>query len=226
MSLLGMLWEKELWRGIPIPAGYTLSLAGVAGAQAVQIVTYDRYEPGDIRRDQPNGPESAELDYLSYGRLAAAAQAAGDYSYSVARSGAAFVQFPWVGSAPANTDTTIYGVLGSTYAPSGNTGSVATGTEYLRFTDERRVLGDRQRHGYAFVAPLVASSPAIVGGGPSHIGNYSDVDRRSPMMFDPPLTFSGGEELNVELEVAALGAGKSMSVDATEIALIMRTMRR
>ena len=226
MSLLGMLYQKEMWRGIPIPAGYTLTLAGAAGAQATQIVTYDRYDPGDINRQQPNGPESAELDYLSYGRLSVNAQTAGDYDYTVARSGSAFVQFPWSGSAPANTDTTIYGVLGSTYAPSGNTGSIATGTEYLRFTDQRRVLGDRQRHGYAFVAPLVASSPALVGNGPSHIGNYSDADRRMPLMFSPPLMFAGGEELNVQLEVASIGAGKAMSVDATEIALIMRTVRR
>lgn len=225
-TLLGMLYDMELWRGIPIPAGYTFSLSGVAGAQAVQAITYDRYDPGDIVRDRPNGPEASELDYLSYGRQAASVQAAGDSRYTVARSGQAFPTFPWIGSAPANADTTIYGVLGSTFAPTANTGTAGSATEYLRFTDQRRVLGDRNRHGYVFWESPGNQTANQIGNGTSKIGNFSDVDGRLPMLWEPPLMYQGGEELIVELESQAVGAGQAMTVDATEIALIMRVVRR
>lgn len=226
MTLLGYLFEKELWRGIPVPAGYTLTLAGAGASGDVVMAVYDRYDGGDIRADQPNGPEGGELDYLSYGQMSAAKKLAGSYELTEPESDDSFPPFPYGAPAPANHDTTIYGILASTFAPSENDGTNDAATQYLRFVDQRRILGDKNRSGYLLFEALGNQTVDAVGKGSSLIHNMSSTDEGLPLLFREPLMFSGGEELQIFQQLHSAGTGASINQADSEVCLIMRSVRR
>lgn len=226
MTLLGYLHEKELWRGIPVPAGYTMTLAGASAAGQVVMVVYDRYDGGDMRADMPNGPEGGELDYISYGQMSGSQSLAGSFELTEPKSDDSFPPFPYGSPAPANHDTTIYGILGSTFAPSENDGTNASATNFLRFVDQRRILGDKDRKGYLLYQALANLTNDAVGIGSSLIHNMSDTDEGLPLLFREPLMFSGGEELQIFQQLASKGTGAAIQPADSEIALIMRSVRR
>lgn len=225
ISLTRMLFEAGLWRGIPIPSGYTLTLDGIAQSGAVQCVIYDRYDEGDITRTQANGPESNELDYIIYGDSGATISTAGDHHLDNPVNGSEFDAFPFGVANPANTTTTFFGVLASPFAPSENDGTDDIGTRYLKLTRQRTVLGDKDRNGFLLFQALGNQSVDQVGDGQSVIGNYNDVDNRPPLLFTPPLVFEGGEELLVELNTNIANSGANMLVTDQEVGFIARQVR-
>ena len=225
-TLLGMLYEMELWRGIPIPAGYRFSLAGASGGDDVVQVIYDRYDGGDISASQPNGPEGGELDFIGYGQMGVAQKLAGSYELTEAKSDDSFPPFPFGAPAPANHDTTIFGMLASTFAPTANNGTNDAATAYLRIVDQRRILGDKNRSGYLLWQKLGAQDADDVGGGQTQIHNMSDTDEGPPFFFSEPLTFSGGEELQIFQQFQSAGTGAIIATTESEVGLIMRSVRR
>lgn len=224
-SLTAMLFRLGLWRGIPVPAGYTLTIDNVAQSGAVQQVIYDRYDEGDITRTQPNGPESSELDYIIYGNAGSTISTATTTEIDTAVNGSEFDSFPFGASCPANTSVTLFGILGSTFAPSENDGINDIATQYLKLTRQRTVLGDKDRNGYLLWQALGSQSADAVGAGQSLIGNYSDTDIRMPLLFEPPLTFEGGEELLVELTTTIANSGANITVTDAEFGFIARQVR-
>ena len=225
LSLFRKLYEMGIWRGIPVPSGYTLTLTGVAQANAVQMVVYARYDEGDIQANAPNGPEGGELDYLIYGTSSASITTATDTELSTVVNGSEFDAFPFGANVPANTDITLYGILASTFAPSQHDGTDDIGTSYLKLTRQRTVLGDKNRAGYLLYERPVTESADQVGAGQSAIGNYNDVDSRLPFFWPEPLVFNGGEELLVELSTVIAGSGETITVTECEVAFIARQAR-
>ena len=224
--LLDYLFSRELWRGIPVPAGYRFSLAGTLQASSVIQVVYDRFDAGDQAADQPNGPEGGELDYISYGQVSASQSLAGSYELTEAESNDSFPPFPYGSPAPANHDTMIYGILGSTFAPSANDNTNDAATAYLRIVDQRRILGDKNRQGYLLYRALGNLAANAIGDGYSEIHNLSSADYGPPFLFEEPLAFSGGEELQIFQQTQSKGTGAALIPAALEIGLIMRSVRR
>lgn len=226
MTLLEDLYMRELWRGIPVPAGYDFTLKGASDAPDVVQVIYDRFDGGDIRPDQPNGPEGGELDYISYGQISASKKLAGSYELTEAKSDDSFPPFPFGSPAPANHDTTIYGILASTFAPAANDATNDASTLYLRIVDQRRILGDKDRAGYLLYQALGSQSADKVGDGESKIHNLSTADIGNPFFFSEPLMYTGGEELQVFHQLQSAGTGATCDPADLEVGLIMRSVRR
>ena len=225
-TLLSWLYMKELWRGIPVPAGYTFSLRGLAGASCVAQVIYDRHDAQDFGADLPNGPEGGELDYLSYGQPAAAITTASSVELTKPTGDNSFPPFPYGSPAPANHDSTIYGVLASTFIPAASDATNAHSTSFLRLVDQRRILGDKVRQGYLLWRILSDAKADAVGDGQSQIHNFSDADRGLPFMLMEPRTYAGGEELQVFMQTQSKGSGAAIATTDLEVALIMRSVRR
>ena len=225
-TVLGYLNTQGLFDGFPIQTGQTMTIDGVHQAASEVVVVYDRYDAGDIRQDMPNGPAANEFIYINYGNSGAAFSTGGDHELSTAVNPSEFPDFPFGKAVPGRTTVELHGVLASTFAPVQNDGTDAIYTQYLKFTRNREVLFDKDKNGLLMIdATTNVSTDDQVGEGQSTIGNYSDVDYKRPLMFDPPLIFEAGEELTVDLNTAITNSGQSMATADQEIGLILKVIR-
>jgi len=228
-SLEGNLFDLSMargWhRGIPVPSGHTMTWTGPNAAASVNSVLYDTYDAGDISRDMPNGPESNELDYVVYGNTGATIATAATFAFDTSVSPTEFDAFPFDVDVPGRTQITVYGILGSTFSPSENDGTDQVGTTRFKATRNQTVLWDKDRVGLPFEVPLAAQSADAIGTGASPIGNYSDTDRRLPLIFPEPMIFEAGEELTFEVTAAVAGTPTDILIADQEIGLICRAVR-
>lgn len=225
-SLMGLMVDKGWHRGIPVPAGYTFVGSGPATAGAVQTVVYDEYDAGDMRADQPNGPDSNELDYVIYGDTGATITTVLLNKVDNPVNPAEFAAFPFGEAVPANTTIEVFALLASTFSPSENDGTNDFATTFLRFTHDRTVVFDPDRNGLPMWETLATQSADQVGDAPGVIGNYSDADNRSPFILTPPMVFGGGELLLVEWRSQIAGTSANFLVTDQEVGLISRIVRR
>jgi len=64
-----------------------------------------------------------------------------------------------------------------------------------------------------------------VAQGFSLIGGKSEYDLNDPLMFDPPLKFVAGDELNIYVTTVQGGNGQDIAIAQHEICLIERVTR-
>jgi hypothetical protein len=226
-TLLGLLRDRGLFNGYPVPEGRSFSITGASQADAVQIVVYQTYDAGDITPDMQNGEEWNEMVWVNYGSSGAVIGTAGDTEYDTPTNPASFNDFPFGQSAPDNRTTEVLGILASDFAPTANDGTDDISTAFLKLTKETTVLFDEDNNGLLLDASefQVALTEDHVGEGVSVIGSYSDTDGRPPLMFDNPLVFEGGDRLTVEMTTEVAGTGQDISVAEQEVGFILRTTR-
>ena len=227
-GLIGLLRERIGFAGYPVASGETLSITGAAQAACTVVVIYDRYEAADIKPEMPNGSKSKELTYINYGNTGATIAGAGSNLYDTPVNPVQFIGFPFGETVPADTEITLFGVLGSSFAPLECDGTDGIATKFLKFSRDEEVLFDYDRNGLLMYANLYGT--ALVGDyvarGLSVIGSYSDVDFKEPYWFTPELMFTIGQELSIELTTVIKGAGKNIVVAEQEIGIIMKVVRK
>ena len=223
-NLLDLMYARGWHRGFPVGPGQTISVAGPNAAASVNTILYDIYDPGDIKTNQPNGTESAELDYVVYGNAGATIATAVTTEYTNLVNPSTFDAFPFGADVPGNTEITVYGILASTIAPVANDGTNDIATSYLKLTRNQTVLFDKDLNGLILWEALGAQTAVQVGGGPSLIGNYSSTDKRMPFIFPEPMTFKSGEELTVAL-TTRIATTQDLLVADQVVGLICRSKR-
>ena len=116
--------------------------------------------------------------------------------------------------------------MASDFRPEENDGTDDIATQYLKLIQDRVVLFDEDRNGFLLytTALEVTGGKDEVAEGYSVIGNYSDVDCRLPLMFDPPLEFVPGTELLVMLTTDQHGSGQNIAVADQEVAIIEKVI--
>jgi len=226
-TILGLLHQLGLFAGYPIAEGQKMTLSGVNQAGALQVVTYETYDPADITRNQPNGSEAKEFLFLNYGSSGAVINKTGDTLFNTSANPAEFPAFPFGKDVPALTEIDIIGVLASDFAPKENDGTDYSLTDYLKLVHGQKTLFDEDLNGLLLMSLLSTNEGSMdaVAEGNSLIGNFSDVDARMPFIFPQVLTFVGGEELNTYLTTTKGGAGKNIATDEQEICFIERVRR-
>jgi len=223
-SLLGLLWDKGIFKGYPVAEGQSL-IVNPGTSMAIAIV-YDIYEPGDITSEMENGSEAVEYMLINYGRKAASGNLADDdneYTYSKLPS--EFPDFPFGKDVPAKTTIDIYGVLASDVGKTSGSGSNKQNTKYIKLIKEREVLFDEDKRGIMLQGYFPTGDGTDIGEGKSIVGNYSDVDRRLPLLFSAPLSFGAGEELTVIMNTYLATGSANITVAEGEIAFIEKVRR-
>lgn len=224
-NLFDLCYDRGWHRGIPIPSGHTMTWTGPNASGSVNAVLYDTYDAGDVGRDAPNGPESSELDYVIYGSTGATISTAASSLFDTLVSTSEFDGFPFGFDVPGRTQITVFGLLGSPFAPSENDGTNDISTKQLKLVRNQTTLFDKDLVGLPYWQALGTQSADQIGVGPSLVGNYSDTDRRPPLIFPEPLTFESGEELSIYLVTQIANSGADMLVTDQEIGLICRSVR-
>jgi len=233
-GLLTYLARKGLWKGFPVAEGETFQITGVAGNSNVdaqkQVLVYEIHDGEDMKSDIENGSKSAVYTFLNYGNCGAAINTNGDSLYTTSVSPAEFPAFPFGQVVPAKHEIEILGVCASPIAPKENDNTDWIYTRYLKFVKDREVLFDEDRNGIIFENRQLDLSGRVdsVAQGFSLIGNKSEYDLNDPLMFDPPLKFRAGDELNIYVTTVVTGAsnsGQDISQALHEICLIERVTR-
>ena len=226
-TLLGYLRRKGIWKGWPVAEGQTFRLEGAKNTNARQLIIYEILEPGDIKPEDENGSGAPSYVFINYGNCGASIQAATSNLLDTSANPAEFPDWPFGKVVPAKHEIELLGICGSPFAPKANENANHTYTQFLKLVRDREVLFDEDRQGILFEQRNLDLGGRRNGcaEGISLIGNYSETDRQEPLMFEPPLKFTAGDELNIYIECVVLGTGQAITTRQHEIALIERVTR-
>jgi len=228
-NLMRFLVDRGLPFSFPVAEGQKLNVSRPAGTGKI-VVLYDRYDAGDIRADMPCGTAAKSYGYLQYLRESAILTASGDMLLDTSITPAEFPDFPADKAVPARMSIKLHGIAACPVADfaSGDNGFY---TSFLKLIREREVLFDEDRDGLLFWGNDQTAQTAqyvlgksIIGSGAVYAEFNSFWQNQPPLMFDPPLVFSSGEELLVYLTWVKIGV-HDMPVNLADVALILEVVR-
>ena len=215
---------------IPVAEGQTLNVARYAETGNV-IIVYDEYDAGDITAAMPNGSAASEYVFMQYLSTSVTPTASQDVLLDTSLSPAEFPDFPAGKVVPPKREITLLGLVGHPFT-TGAAGPNAWGTTFLKLLREREVLFDDDRNGIPFDGQDAAATSDAYMCNFSLIGPCTPVLLDSavqvigdPLLFDPPIVFSEGEELNMYLSgiMTTAAAWEETMVDMAAILLVKRT---
>lgn len=218
-SLFGWLIDQGLFAPVPVPEGEKLIIQNVAQAGAVQAITYDVVDPGDITEDMMNHPGAPNYQFINYGQPASG-PGDGDTLIDTQISPAELPAFPYEGDVPAGKEIIVKGVLFGDYAETTGTDANEQATQYLKLVKEREVLFDEDRNGLLYYVAALTSDGTQYAGGQSVGGRYSSVDNRLPLILEEPLVFNAGQELGIYVTTSVEKGTAMFAAEDVEVGLI------
>ena len=228
-NLMEFLVSRGLPFSLPIAEGQKLNISRYAETGKVQIL-YDRYDAGDIRPDMPCGTAAKVYGFLQYLRESAVLTASGDMLLDTAITPSEFPDFPAGKDVPAKMTIKLHGIAGCPAADAAS-GDNLFYTSFLKLVREREVLCDEDRAGFLFQGNDQTAQTAqyvlgksLIGSGAEYAEFNSFWANQAPLMFDPPMIFGSGEELNAYLTWVKVGT-HTMPVNLADVALILEVNR-
>jgi len=190
-------------------------------------VTYDVYDAGDVKSDEPNGSKSKELTYIAY-LTNADEWTKGDY-YTLDKmiNPVEFPNFP-VEPVPSKAKIDVLAVMGLPLAVSLGDGTNTLGTSYttrLRIFYQRRVLFDPDRLGWLF-----KGDSSLTTTGTTKVYSYDEIANEIPFSSDynrklkilnPNLSFEAGEEVNFQVG-ASIDSDVSIDAEKLMVAILQK----
>jgi len=226
---------------LPIAEGQTLSVSRADESGDVVLI-YDRFSPGDVKETDPNGSASKVYTFLQYAVVGDTPEEDGDYHINTALTPSEFPDFPCDRVVPALCTIELLGIAASPFHQ-GHAYNTGFESNYLKLVRNREVLFDTERKGIPFEGRVVESSSTLYQADFSLIGSgaearlaeaYMDsmgnpqareyTTLGKPLMFDPALKFSAGEELRAELTVTKTGVATWIA-GVDDLAFILRVRR-
>ena len=197
---------------IPIAEGQTLTAKRYAEAGNVMLV-YDRHTAGDVLASDPNGSDCRDYTFMQYAKVGTAPTVSGNAHIDTSLSPSEFPDFPCGKVVQARHTIEILGVAGCPFND-GAAGPIGFATSFMKFVKDREVLFDDDRLGIPFdaqddtaIALSYGCNFSLIGPGTEILVDTNVITPGPPMMFEPPLRFDAGQELNVYLSVVKTGAG-------------------
>lgn len=226
-NILDFMSKAGIFEGYPLAEGQTLTLSGLGATAIIGCITYDEYDAADIKDTQQNGEKSDALVFVSDGQPTANIATATTTELDATPVPSTFCNFPWTGDVPAKHRITVYGFLASERAADdGTTAANYVRSTFWRFVRGTEFLFDSDLHGLPANAPIVGAGGAFVAcGGSCPAGDFTDLYERPPLMFDPPLVFEAGEELEVSLTSEVHTTPGTLLVAEAVAALILKVER-
>ncbi len=223
-SIAGALHRIGLWPVIPIGKGEALTITGGA-ANSYLTVVYDLYDGEDVNPAEPNGSKADRYRLFQIVSNAGVLAAAGDLALNQSDLDSLFPSFPGGHDVPAGSTMELIGLFG-TAASKGTGAANGEYTTALKLLKDREDLLDRDLVGLPF-----RGDPAFVGAsveyetlvGPIRAG----VQYMEPRLylFDPPVEFPGGSELNVFATIARTGAGADFAAGEVKLGMLFDVLR-
>lgn len=183
--------QLGVFDGYPIAEGETFEIRpSVVGATVVGAIIYEVYDAEDIKSDMPCGSKGKNFFFLNYGTNAAQIAANSYGPLDKSRNPSEYPSFPFGDVVPAGHEIDVVGVLLRDWG--GYVDDTANGMRYLKMTKDRKVLFNDDRRGIYSTQGM-----SYFTWGPCRQTN-TDIK-----LFPAPITFTAGDELNVELSAGA-----------------------
>jgi len=228
-NIMDFLFRRGINVSIPIAEGQTLNVSRYAETGNV-IIVYDEYDAGDIQATMPNGSAASEYVFMQYMSTSQTPVASQDILLNTSLSPAEFPDFPAGKVVPANHEITLLGLAGTPFT-TGGAGPNAWGTSFVKLVKEREVLFDDDRNGIPFDGQDATATADAYGCNFSLIGDCVPVLGDSavkaigdPLMFDPPIVFSEGAELNAYI-TGVMTTAAAWEETLVSIAAILKVKR-
>ncbi len=188
-TILQYLMRKGIFTGYPVASGETFLISLVTGATAMKIVEYDIYDEDDMKDDMENGSKSKVSTYLSYGDTGAEILLQVDEVLDESNNPPEFPDFPFGEKVPDDRQIEMHGIIASDVSPALNIAANFTSTRYLKMMRGIEFLFDKELKGIPYYSNYKDALGAadMIAEGYAAGGNYTEVDRREPLMFDPPV---------------------------------------
>lgn len=203
-NIMDFLAKKDVNVSIPVAEGQTFTVSRYNETGNVMIV-YDEYSAGDIKATDPNGSDAVEYTFLQYMSTSLTPTASQDLLLDKSLSPAEFPDFPAGAVVPAGHQIDLLGICGMPFT-TGAAGPNAWGTSFVKMIKGREVLFDDDKKGIPFDGQDATATSDAYGSNFSLVGPGVEigVDEAAkilgePLMFDPPLEFGPGTELNIYL---------------------------
>ena len=137
--------------------------------------------------------------------------ASGDALIDTALTPSMFPDFPCAKVVPARHTIDLLGIFGSPFVDA-TSATNCFHTTFLKMIRDREVLFDQDRAGIPFDgedqaadAIVYASNFSLIGPNTEILLNTNAITNGQPLMFDPPLKFEAGQELNAYLSIVKTG---------------------
>ncbi len=222
-TILQYLMRKGIFAGYPVASGETFLISLITGATAIKIVEYDIYGEEDITDEMENGSKSNVVTYISYGDYGADIVAQVDPVLAKTNIPPEMPDFPFGKGVPSGKQIELHGILASDVSPKANVAATYTSTRFLKLMRGIEFLCDQELNGIPYYSPFADAlgNQDMIAEGYAPGGNYTEIDRREPLMFDPPLEFDAGEELTVMWNTA-IATGSAISQALHEVGFILK----
>ena len=222
INILDFLREKGIFKGFPANQGQIISWKTANGSNVNVTFKMILAEAGDYTAEHENGSNAKEYLYINYGRPSSAPSGAGDVLINSSLIPVEFPQFPFGVEVPAKSEITVLGICATVVGRTSDSAGNKAYTKYLKFIKEREVLFDKQREGLPLVGVPPSSDGVDYVTGYSQIGYNSDKDKKCAYLFDEPLVFTAGEELNIYINTAVSAGSMNLTQADLEIATILK----
>ena len=221
-TIIGFLTDKGIFKGYPIQSGSKFTVKNTTAASI--CIVYDIYDAGDINNTMENGKDSKELTFLMYGQPAANVNTATDTAITIKNNPSEFCDFPFRGGVAAKRKIDLYGILYSSRGADDGDLTHYIHTEYLKLMKGRNVLFDSMRKGLPAHGKNVPVNGAFrAENGYDVGGEYSDIYQKDALIFDQPIRFMNGEELDTYWTTSVLtSAPGTFLAHELEIAYILK----
>ena len=221
-TIIGFLMDKGIFKGYPIQSGSKFTVKNTVPASI--CIVYDIYDAGDMHNTMENGKDSKELTFLMYGQPAADVNTATDTQITKKNNPSEFCDFPFRGGVATKRKIDLYGVVYSSRgADDGSAVTHYIHTCYLKLMKGRNVLFDSMRKGLLAQGKNV---PVVGAFRPENGydvgGEYSDLYQKDALIFDQPIRFANGEELDTYWTTAVAQIPGTFEAKELEIAYILK----
>ena len=220
-TILGYLTDKGIFKGYPIRSG---SKFVVKNTNTTYIsIIYDIYDAGDITNTMENGKDSKELTFLMYGQPAADVSAATSTQLTNKNNPSEFCDFPFRGGVATKRKIDLYGIVFSSRGADDGTAANYILTNYIKLMKGRDVLFDSARLGLLAAGRMVQTNGAFEAENGFDVGGENtDLYQKDALIFDQPIRFANGEELDTYWTTIAASTPGTFLASELEIAYILK----
>lgn len=228
-NIMEFLNKQGVNVSLPVAEGQTFSWTTTAAVNAVMII-YDRYDAGDILNTAPNGSEAKQYVFMQYMNIGTPLTVSGDALFDVSLSPSEFPDFPCGKVVPPRYTITLLGLIGCPWCDGQDT-EIGFYTTHIKLIKDRKTLFDRDRNGLPFKAARISADTTRYGADYTVIGagkmtfNQAQDPAGEPLMFDPPLVFNAGDELNIYAVCTAFGVAPGWTITVPDLAAILKVQK-
>ena len=220
-TIVGFLMDKGIFKGYPIQSGSKFTVKNTVPASI--CIVYDIYDAGDILSTMENGKDSKELTFLMYGQPAANVNSTTDTQITKKNNPSEFCDFPFRGGVATKRKIDLYGIVFSSRGADDGTAANYILTNYIKLMKGRDVLFDSARLGLLAAGRMVQTNGAFEAENGFDVGGENtDLYQKDALIFDQPIRFANGEELDTYWTTIAASTPGTFLASELEIAYILK----